>query len=363
MPDFVIETILKGIKKVLMKMDAIIKPARQKGLELVQKEIPKINYGEALIKIHYTAICGTDVHIYDWNEWAQNSINPPLTIGHEFVGEIVEIKGYSDNFKVGDIVSAEGHVVCGKCRNCRAGRKQLCPNTQGIGVNRDGIFAEYAVIPISNLWLCDISAIPEKMYSIFDPLGNATHTALKFGMVGEDVLITGAGPIGIMAAAICRHVGAKNVVLTDVNDYRLDLAKKVCPQIVTVNTRTERIKEVQQKVNMCEGFDIGLEMSGSAIAFNEMIDNMIMGGKIALLGVQGSDTKIDWNKVIFNMLTIQGIYGREVFETWHKMSAMLKSGLDISNIITAELNYKDFEKGFEMMKSGKSGKIILDWTK
>lgn len=346
-----------------MMMDAIVKSSAQKGLELVRKEIPKITYGEALVKIHYTAICGTDVHIYDWNDWAQKNINPPLTIGHEFVGEIVEIKGYADNFKVGDIVSAEGHVVCGKCRNCRAGRKHLCPNTMGIGVNRDGIFAEYASIPISNLWLCDTKSIDEKLYSIFDPLGNATHTALKFGMVGEDVLITGAGPIGIMASAICRHVGAKNVVLTDISDYRLELAKKVCPSIVTVNTKNVRLKDVQRQIGMAEGFDIGLEMSGSSIAFNEMLDNMIMGGKIAMLGVQGSDSHVDWNKIIFNMLTIQGIYGREVFETWHKMTSMLKSGLDISNIVTAEISYKDFEKGFEMMHSGKSGKIIMDWRK
>ena len=346
-----------------MMMDAIVKSSAQKGLELVRKEIPKITYGEALVKIHYTAICGTDVHIYDWNDWAQKNINPPLTIGHEFVGEIVEIKGYADNFKVGDIVSAEGHVVCGKCRNCRAGRKHLCPNTMGIGVNRDGIFAEYASIPISNLWLCDTKSIDEKLYSIFDPLGNATHTALKFGMVGEDVLITGAGPIGIMASAICRHVGAKNVVLTDISDYRLELAKKVCPSIVTVNTKNVRLKDVQRQIGMAEGFDIGLEMSGSSIAFNEMLDNMIMGGKIAMLGVQGSDSHVDWNKIIFNMLTIQGIYGREVFETWHKMTSMLKSGLDISNIVTAEISYKDFEKGFEMMHSGKSGKVILDWRK
>lgn len=346
-----------------MMMDAIVKSSAQKGLELVRKEIPKITYGEALVKIHYTAICGTDVHIYDWNDWAQKNINPPLTIGHEFVGEIVEIKGYADNFKVGDIVSAEGHVVCGKCRNCRAGRKHLCPNTMGIGVNRDGIFAEYASIPISNLWLCDTKSIDEKLYSLFDPLGNATHTALKFGMVGEDVLITGAGPIGIMASAICRHVGAKNVVLTDISDYRLELAKKVCPSIVTVNTKNVRLKDVQRQIGMAEGFDIGLEMSGSSIAFNEMLDNMIMGGKIAMLGVQGSDSHVDWNKIIFNMLTIQGIYGREVFETWHKMTSMLKSGLDISNIVTAEISYRDFEKGFEMMHSGKSGKIIMDWRK
>lgn len=347
-----------------MLMDAIIKPASQVGLDLVRKEVPKIEVGEALVKIHYTAICGTDVHIYDWNEWAQNTIKAPMTIGHEFVGEIVEIKGgVEDSFKVGDIVSAEGHVVCGKCRNCRAGRRHLCPNTSGIGVNRDGIFAEYAKIPIKNLWLCDTKAIPEKMYAIFDPLGNATHTALKYNMVGEDVLITGAGPIGIMAAAICRHVGAKNVVLTDISDFRLELAKKVCPSIYTVNTMNKRLKDVQQEINMLEGFDVGLEMSGSSIAFNEMVDNMIMGGKIAMLGIQGKSSPVDWNKIIWNMLTIKGIYGREVFETWHKMTAMLKSGLDISKIITAELNYKDFEEGFKMMHGGKSGKVILDWTK
>jgi threonine 3-dehydrogenase len=346
-----------------MKMDAIIKPSAQAGLELVQKDIPSLNDGEALVKIHHSAICGTDVHIYNWDEWSQKTIKPGMTIGHEFVGEIVEIKGAPNNaFKVGDIVSAEGHVTCGVCRNCRAGRRHLCPNTKGIGVNRDGIFAQYAAIPISNLWLCDKS-IPKKMYAIFDPLGNATHTALKYNMVGEDVLITGAGPIGIMAAAICRHVGAKNVVLTDISDYRLDLAKKVCPSVITVNTLNKRLRDIQKEIGMLEGYDIGLEMSGSNIAFNEMLDNMIMGGKIAMLGLQGPNTKIDWNKVIFGMLTIKGIYGREVFETWHKMTAMLKSGLDISSIITGEYDYHDFEKGFEAMNSGKSGKIILNWVK
>lgn len=344
-----------------MKMDAIIKPAPQKGLELVKKEIPVLQTGDALIKVHKTAICGTDVHIYNWDEWSQSTIKTPMIIGHEFVGEIVELKDAHNNaFKVGDLVSAEGHVVCGKCRNCRAGRRHLCPNTQGIGVNKDGIFAEYAAIPISNLWLCD-KAIEEKMYAIFDPFGNATHTALTYNLVGEDVLITGAGPIGIMAAAICRHVGAKNVVLTDISDYRLELAKKVNPGIFTVNTSNTLLKDVQLQLGMKEGFDIGLEMSGSSLAFNDILSNMISGGKIALLGVQGSNTKINWNKVIFGSLNIKGIYGREMFETWHMMTAMLKSGLDISNIITHEYNYKDFEKGFENMNSGKSGKIILNW--
>ena len=342
-----------------MKMDAIIKPAREKGLELTRKEVPKIEFGEALVKIHYTAICGTDVHIYDWNDWAQKTINPPMTIGHEFVGEIVEIKGASDNFKVGDIVSAEGHVVCGKCRNCRAGRKHLCPSTQGIGVNRDGIFAEYARIPVSNLWLCDTEAIPERTYAIFDPLGNATHTALKYGMVGEDVLITGAGPIGIMAAAISKHVGARNVVLTDLIDYRLDLAKKVCPDIVTVNTKKEDLREVCQSIGMKEGFDIGLEMSGNGRALNQMIDSMIGGGKIALLGIQNPGTVVDWNKIVFGCLHLKGIYGREMFETWHKMTTMLQSGLDLSKVITHRLPFEEFEKGFELMISGNSGKIVL----
>lgn len=344
-----------------MKMNAIVKPSATVGLELVRKDIPTLKNGEALVKIRYTAICGTDVHIYEWNDWAQKNIKPPLTIGHEFVGEIVEIKGESKLFKVGDIVSAEGHVVCGTCRNCRDGKRWLCPNTQGIGVNRDGIFAEYAAIPLENLWLCD-PEIPEKYYAIFDPLGNATHTALKFGMIGEDVLITGAGPIGIMASAICKFVGAKNVVLTDISEPRLELAKKVNPSVIAVNTKEVRVSDVRRSLGMKDGFDVGLEMSGSGVALSEMIDNMIMGGKIALLGVQGPDVKIDWNKIIFNMLTVQGIYGREVFGTWCKMTAMIKSGLDISKIITAEISYKDYEKGFDMMRSGKSGKIILDWT-
>ena len=346
-----------------MKMDAIIKPAPQHGLELVRKDVPQINDGEALVKVHYSAICGTDVHIYEWNKWAQDTIKAPMTIGHEFVGEIVEIKDNQNSaFKVGDLVSAEGHVVCGKCRNCTTGIRHLCPNTSGIGVNRDGIFAEYARIPISNLWKCD-PAIPEKMYAIFDPFGNATHTALKFNTIGEDVLITGAGPIGIMAAAICRHNGANRVVLTDISDYRLQLAKEVCPEVIAVNTLNTRISEVQKQIGMTEGFGVGLEMSGSSIAFNEMLENMIMGGKVAMLGLQGENTKINWNKFIFNMITLQGIYGREIFSTWHKMTAMLKSGLDISKIITGEYHYTEFEKGFADMMSGKSGKILLDWTK
>ncbi|MEG1923742.1 MAG: L-threonine 3-dehydrogenase [Clostridia bacterium] len=343
-------------------MDALVKKYAAPGLDLERVEVPVLKAGEALIKIHKTAICGTDLHIYNWDEWSQQTIKTPMTIGHEFVGEVVEINGQSDSFKVGDIVSAEGHVVCGKCRNCRGGTRHLCPNTQGIGVNRTGIFAEYAAIPLTNLWLCDKN-LSEDILSIFDPFGNATHTALSYNMVGEDVLITGAGPIGIMAAAIARHVGARNVVLTDVVDYRLELAKQVCPTVKTVNTMNEKLADVQKEVGMEEGFDIGLEMSGSAIALNDMIANMINGGKIALLGIQKLDTKVDWTKIIFGSLQLKGIYGREMFETWHKMTTMLQSGLDISKVITHRFDYKDYLTGFELMKSGKSGKVILNWQK
>ena len=343
-----------------MKMDALVKKYPAKGLDLERVEVPVLKPGEALVKMHKTAICGTDLHIYVWNEWAQQTIVTPMIIGHEFVGEIVEITGHTNAFNVGDLVSAEGHVVCGRCRNCRGGKRHLCPNTQGIGVNRPGIFAEYAAIPLTNLWLDDPN-ISEDLLSIQDPLGNATHTALSFDMVGEDVLITGAGPIGIMAAAIARHVGARNVVITDIVDYRLELAKEVCPTVVTVNTMRENLHDVQKRLNMDEGFDIGLEMSGSAVALNGMIDNMIHGGKIAMLGIQGPNTVIDWNKVVFNCLFIKGIYGREMFETWHKMTTMLQSGLDIEKVITHRFDYKDYLKGFELMESGKSGKVILNW--
>lgn len=341
-----------------MKMRALVKKYPERGLWEEMVDIPSPKEGEALIKVHKVAICGTDVHIYDWNDWAKNTIKTPMIIGHEYVGQIVEINGHSKSFKVGDLVSSEGHVVCGKCRNCRAGRFHLCPNTEGIGVNRTGIFAEYACIPLSNLWLCDPS-IPEEMYAIFDPYGNATHTALSFDMVGEDVLITGAGPIGIMAAAICKHVGARNVVITDLIDYRLSLAKKVCPSVVAVNTGKTTLDEVKESLGMKEGFDVGLEMSGNGKALNSMIDNMIHGGKIALLGIQNPGTVVDWNKIVFGCLKIKGIYGREMFETWHKMTTMLQSGLDISGVITHRLNFDDFEKGFELMLSGNSGKIVL----
>jgi threonine 3-dehydrogenase len=345
-----------------MKMDALVKKSPEKGLWLERVDVPVPAPGEALIKIRKTAICGTDVHIYNWDEWSQRTIPVPMIIGHEFVGEIVEINGPSDAFKVGDLVSAEGHIVCGGCRNCRGGARHLCPNTKGIGVNRPGIFGEYAVIPVSNLWLCDRS-IPEDMYAIFDPFGNATHTALSFNLVGEDVLVTGAGPIGIMAAAIAKHVGARNVVLTNTSDWRLEFAKTVVPGIITVNTKNEDLRDVQKRLNMTEGFDVGLEMSGSGTALNQMVNNMINGGKIALLGLLPSGTTVNWDKVIFGCLQIKGIYGREMFETWQKMTAMLQSGLDISKIITHRLPYQQFNDGFELMNGKKCGKIILEWAK
>jgi threonine 3-dehydrogenase len=341
------------------KMKALVKKYAKPGLWLDEVDVPAVGDFDVLIKMRKTAICGTDVHIYNWDEWSQATIPVPMTVGHEFVGEIVEIgKGVTD-FKVGDLVSGEGHIVCGHCRNCLAGRRHLCKNTLGVGVNRTGIFAEYASIPESNVWLCDPS-IPEEVLSIFDPLGNAAHTALSFDLLGEDVLITGAGPIGIMAAAICKQAGARHIVVTDINDYRLDLAKKLGATRV-VNPMKEKLQDVMVELNMKEGFDVGLEMSGNASAFGDMVDCMFHGGKIAMLGIQGPDTRVDWNKVVFNGLWIKGIYGREMYETWYKMTAMLQSGLDISEVITHKFHYTEFEKGFEIMKSGQSGKVILEW--
>ena len=313
------------------------------------------------IKIRKTAICGTDLHIYNWDSWSQKTIKTPMTIGHEYVGEIVEIGRNVTGWKVGDVVSGEGHIVCGRCRNCLSGNGHLCKDTVGVGVNRDGAFAEYLVIPKENVRRCE-EGVDEEMYAIFDPFGNAVHTALSFNMAGEDVLITGAGPIGIMAAAVCKFVGARHVVITDINDERLELAKTLGIQH-TVNTAKEDLGVIMEKLNIREGFDIGLEMSGSEIAFNSMIDHMVHGGRMALLGLLKSDAKIDWSKIIFNGLIIKGIYGREMHETWYKMSAMLQGGLDISNIITHRMDVRDFEAGFAAMNSGKCGKVILDWTK
>ncbi|MBN2796811.1 MAG: L-threonine 3-dehydrogenase [Clostridia bacterium] len=340
-------------------MKALVKKYAKEGLWLEEVDVPEIGDFDVLIKMKKTAICGTDVHIYNWDAWSQATIPVPMTIGHEFVGEIVELGKGVTGFKVGDLVSGEGHIVCGKCRNCLAGRRHLCKNTMGVGVNRTGIFAEYASIPATNVWLCD-PTIPEEVLSIFDPLGNAAHTALSFDLLGEDVLITGAGPIGCMAAAIAKHAGARHVVVTDVNDYRLDLAKKLGATRV-VNPMKEKLKDVMNELNMKEGFDVGLEMSGNASAFQDMVDNMFHGGKIAMLGIQGPETRVDWNKVVFNGLWIKGIYGREMYETWYKMSSMLQSGLDISEVITHKFPYTEFEKGFEIMRSGQSGKVILEW--
>jgi len=342
-------------------MKALVKKYPEKGLWFENVPEPQVGPNDVKIKIHKTAICGTDLHIYNWDEWSQKTIETPRVIGHEYVGEIVDLGANVKGWQIGQMVSGEGHIVCGRCRNCLAGNGHLCKDTVGVGVNRDGAFAEFLVIPQENVRPCE-PGVPLEMYSIFDPFGNAVHTALSFDLTGEDVLITGAGPIGIMAAAVCKHVGARRVVITDINDTRLELAKKLGIQYC-VNTAKEDLSAIKEKLNIREGFDVGLEMSGSEIALNTMVDHMIHGGRIALLGLLKSDARIDWSKVIFNGLTIKGIYGRQMHETWYKMSAMLQSGLDISPIITHRMDVRDYEEGFAAMNSGKSGKVILDWTK
>ena len=340
-------------------MKAIVKAKPEKGLWLQDVPIPEIRHNEVLIKIIKTAICGTDVHIYNWDEWSQKTIPVPMHIGHEFVGRIEKVGNHVHDFKPGDIVSGEGHLVCGSCRNCLAGRRHLCRDTRGVGVNRPGAYAEYLAIPVTNVWYCD-PAIPLDIIACFDPLGNATHTALSFDVLGEDVLITGAGPIGCMAAAIVRHAGARHVVVTDINPYRLDLAKKAGASLA-LDVRTESVEQAQKDLGMKEGFDVALEMSGNPAALSTILANMCHGGKIALLGIMPEETNIDWNTVVFNMLTIKGIYGREMYETWYKMTAMIQTGLDISGLITHRFHYTDFQKGFDAMISGESGKVILDW--
>ena len=340
-------------------MKALVKSRPAPGLSLEEIPVPTIGINDVLIRVEKTGICGTDLHIYKWDDWAQKTIPVPMAVGHEFVGQVVEIGSNVNDFKSGDIVSAEGHVVCGRCRNCLAGRRHLCKDTQGIGVNRAGAFAEYISVPMTNIWL-HRKDIDRDVAAIFDPFGNAVHTALSFDVLGEDVLITGAGPIGIMAAAIVKHAGARFIVVTDVNDYRLDLAKKM-GATMTLNVKSRKLADVQKELGMKEGFDVGLEMSGSPAAFRDMIDNMCHGGKIAMLGIPSEPMPIDWNKVVFNMLTIKGIYGREMYETWYKMTVMLQSGLDIKPVITHRFHYTEFEKGFEVMLSGQSGKVILDW--
>ena len=340
-------------------MKALVKSRAEPGLWLEDVPEPRIGINDVLIRVHRTGICGTDVHIYKWDPWAAKTIRVPLVIGHEFVGEIVEVGSNVTDFQAGQIVSGEGHVVCGRCRNCLAGRRHLCADTKGVGVDRAGAFAELLALPMSNVWVHP-DDIDQDVAAIFDPFGNAVHTALSFPVLGEDVLVTGAGPIGIMAAAVARHAAARYVVITDVNPYRLELARKM-GVTRAVNSQEQSLKDVQQELGMLEGFDVGMEMSGNAHAFRDMLDNMAHGGRIAMLGIPDKEMAIDWNTVIFHMLTIKGIYGREMYETWYKMNVMLESGLDIKPVITHHFSYRDFLKGFEVMMTGNSGRVVLDW--
>lgn len=341
------------------KMKALVKRYSKPGLWLEEVDVPHIGADELLIKIHKTAICGTDLHIYNWDTWSQNNVPVPLVTGHEFYGTVAQMGEKVTGFKVGDRVSGEGHITCGHCRNCRAGTRHLCRNTAGVGVNHPGAFAEYLKLPAGNAFKIP-DDISDELASIFDPYGNAVHTALSFDLVGEDVLITGAGPIGIMAAAVARFVGARHVVITDINEYRLDLARKM-GATVAVNVTKQNLREVMTDLGMTEGFDVGLEMSGNASAFGDMLDTMNHGGKIALLGILPDSVAIDWSLVVFKGLQIKGIYGREMYETWYKMASMLQSGLDLSPVLTHHLPIEQFEDGFKLMNSGHSGKVILDW--
>ena len=353
-------------------MKALVKAERAPGLWLREVPVPEVGINDVLIEVLRTGICGTDVHIYNWDAWAQRTIPVPMVVGHEFVGRIVAVGGNVHDFAEGDVVSGEGHVVCGRCRNCLAGRRHLCKDTKGVGVNRPGAFAEYLALPMTNVWVhehhdgphakvgTDEQSVLRDVQSIFDPLGNAVHTALSFDLLGEDVLVTGAGPIGCMAAAVARHAGARYVVVTDVNPYRLELAKKLGATL-TVDVRERSIADAQKQLGMQEGFDVGLEMSGNPQAFRDMIANMAHGGKIAMLGIPAGEMAIDWNTLVFNMLTVKGIYGREMYETWYKMTVMLQSGLNIEPVITHRFGYQDFQKGFDAMRGGQSGKVVLTW--
>ena len=340
-------------------MKALVKSRASKGLWLEDVPEPELGINDVKVRVLLTGICGTDVHIYEWDEWASKTIPVSMIVGHEFVGEIVAIGSNVADFQIGELVSGEGHVVCGRCRNCLAGRRHLCAHTQGVGVNRSGAFAKYIVLPMSNIWRHH-AGIKLEVAAIFDPFGNAVHTALSFSILGEDVIVTGAGPIGVMAAAVAKHAGARYVVITDINPYRLELARRLGVTLA-VNPNETPLREVQKRLGMQEGFDVGLEMSGNSAAFWEMLTNMSHGAKIAMLGIPPSEMAIDWNQVIFSMLTIKGIYGREMYETWYKMSIMLESGLDISPVITHQFSWRDYEKGFEIMRSGHCGKVILDW--
>lgn len=341
-------------------MKALVKSKAEAGLWLEDVEKPSVGRNDVLIRVDRAGVCGTDLHIYNWDDWAQKTIPVPLTIGHEFVGEIVEVGSNVTDFHLGDIVSGEGHVVCGRCRNCLAGRRHLCARPQGLGVNRPGAFAEFVSLPMGNIWRHHAGVDPE-VAAIFDPFGNAVHTALSFPVLGEDVLITGAGPIGLMAAAVVSHAGARYTVITDLNPYRLELAKKM-GVTVALNAKEGSLADVQRELGMTEGFDVGLEMSGSGAAFREMLANMSHGAKIAMLGIPDREISIDWRTVIFNMLTIKGIYGREMYETWYKMTVMLQSGLDITPVITHRFGFNEFHKAFDAMANGECGKVILSWT-
>ena len=341
-------------------MKALVKAHAERGLWLQDVPEPEPGINDVLIKVHKTGICGTDLHIYKWDDWARQTIPVPMVVGHEFVGEVIRVGANVSDFHPGEIVSAEGHVVCGRCRNCLAGRRHLCKDTVGIGVNRPGAFAEFISVPMTNVWH-HRDGVDEEVAAIFDPFGNAVHTALAFEVLGEDVLITGAGPIGIMAIPVAKHAGARHVVITDVNDYRLDLARQM-GATVALNVTNGSLDEVQRDLGMKEGFDVGLEMSGNPSALRSMVDHMCHGGKIAMLGIPSSPIEIDWNKVIFNMLTIKGIYGREMYETWYQMSVMLESGLNLKPVITHRFPYTEFEQGFTAMESGSCGKVVLDWN-
>jgi len=340
-------------------MKALAKLHSEKGIWMTECEKPTVGHNDLMIKIHKTAICGTDMHIYQWDDWAKNTIPVPMVVGHEYVGEVVDIGQEVRGFSLGDRVSGEGHITCGHCRNCRAGRRHLCRNTTGVGVDRQGAFAEYLVIPAFNAFKIPDN-ISSDLAAIFDPFGNAVHTALSFDLVGEDVLITGAGPIGIMAAAVARHVGARNVVITDINEYRLNLAVKM-GATRAVNVSNTQLQDVMNELGMTEGFDVGLEMSGVPMALRDMLDKMNNGGKIAMLGIPPNDVAIDWNQVIFKGLTIKGIYGREMFETWYKMASLIQAGLNLQPMVTHQFAIDDFQQGFDVMGSGQSGKVVLNW--
>ena len=340
-------------------MKALVKKKAEPGLWLDEVPVPPVGINDVLIKVLRAGICGTDLHIYNWDAWARKTIPVPLVVGHEFVGVITDVGSNVKDFRPGEIVSGEGHVVCGHCRNCLAGRRHLCKDTHGIGVHRPGAFAEYIALPMTNVWV-HAPDIARDVQAIFDPFGNAVHTALSFDVLGEDVLVTGAGPIGLMAAAVARHAGARYVVVTDVNPYRLELAKKM-GATRAADARRQSLADVQKELGMKEGFDVGLEMSGNAAAFRDMLANMCHGGKVAILGIPEKELAIDWHTVIFNMLTLKGIYGREMYETWYKMTVMLQSGLDLSPVITHRYPYTEFEKGFAVMRAGDCGKVVLTW--